>query len=231
MITISAGTDTYGRVKKVSGTPIVTKFAMFQFLPMCPLQSFYFRGTGKNQAEGIPLVAITRSTTFVGIPLASVDKTSVLVAYARGLFAPAALLGFVILMIPAFMYLTGDRIPSDLVAFLRAVLVLFAVGVVGGLLSYCMPLTCRRERDIRRYCAELLGVAADPARVTPEASATFANHLEDHFTTRGNSRMSSIRELIIARTKIARATDVADMEKKTDQLLNELRQVEARSRT
>jgi hypothetical protein len=231
MIAISAGTDTYGRVKKVSGTPIVTKFAMFQFLPMYPLQSFYFRGTGRTQAEGIPIVAMTRSKTIVGIPLASVDMTSVLVAYARGLFAAAALLGFVFLMIPAFMYLTGDRIPSDLTTFLRAVLGVFAVGIVGGLLSYCIPLTSRRERDIRRYCAELLGVAADPARVTPEASATFAKQVEDLPTTRENSRTSSIRELITARTKIARATDVADMEKKTDQLLNELRQDEARSYT
>jgi hypothetical protein len=202
---------------------------MFQFLPMYPLQSFYFRGTGRTEAEGIPLVAMTRFKTIVGIPLASVDKTSVLVAYARGLFAAAALLGFVILMIPAFMYLTGDRIPSDLTTFLRAVLVIFAVGIVGGLLSYCIPLTSRRERDIRRYCAKLLGVAADPARVTPEASATFAKHVEVHPATRENSRMSSIRELIMARTKIASDTDVADMEKKTDQLLNELRQVEARS--
>lgn len=30
MVHVSAGTDTYGRVKTVSGTPIVTKFAVLQ---------------------------------------------------------------------------------------------------------------------------------------------------------------------------------------------------------
>jgi hypothetical protein len=127
------------------------------------------------------------------------------------------------------MYFTGDRIPSDLISVVRVVLVLFAAGIVGGLLTYCLPLTSRRERDIRRYSAELLGIAADPARVTPEISATVAKYLEDKPNFQENSRTSLIRELIAARTKIARATDVEDMERKTDQLLNELRLVETRA--
>lgn len=36
MVHVVAGTDTYGRVKCVLGTPIVTKFAMFQLLPLYP---------------------------------------------------------------------------------------------------------------------------------------------------------------------------------------------------
>jgi hypothetical protein len=88
-IHVVSGTDTYGRVKTVSGTPIVTKFAMLQLLPIYPIQSFYSTGSGPTETTGIPFLASTKSVPIHGFPLASLDLISVLLAYVRaacGLF-------------------------------------------------------------------------------------------------------------------------------------------------
>jgi hypothetical protein len=228
MITVSAGTDTYGRVKNVSGTPIVTKFAMLQFLPIYPLRSFYFSRSGPTEIEGVPLVAGTRSTTIIGIPLASLDIASVLLAYVRGLFGAFVLVGFVVLLIPGFMYLTGEHAGGLPTNFLRGVLALFLAGALGGLLTYAIPLTTRREKDIRRYCGELLGIAADPARVTSEASAKLAGHVEALSPSGEPSRAALIRELVMTRAKIASSSDIEHIEKRTDELLDQLRHLELR---
>ncbi len=41
MTSVTVGSDVYGAVRKVGTTPIVTKFAMFQFLPVFPIESYY----------------------------------------------------------------------------------------------------------------------------------------------------------------------------------------------
>lgn len=221
-----AGTDTYGRVKSVCGTPIVTKFAMLQMLPIYPLQSFYLSRSGATEIVGIPFVASARSTSIIGIPLASVDITSVLLAYVRGLAGALVLLGFIALLIPGFIYLTGDHIPGLPANLLRWVFALFLAGVLGGLLTYAVPLTTRREKDIRRYCGEVLGIAVDPARVISEASERLAEHVGATAPSGDPSRAASIRGLIIARANIARGIDRVPMEERTDELLDQLRHLE-----
>jgi hypothetical protein len=223
---ISAGTDTYGRVKEVSGTPIVTQFAMLQAFPLYPLRSFYLVRSGPTEFEGIPLIASAQSTAIVGIPLASVDMTSVLVGYLRGVFGALVLFGFLFLFMPAFMYLIGDRGGRFSPSFLRWVVILFSAGVLGGALSYLVPLTNRREKDIRRYCGEILGIAADPARVLPETSAQLAEKVATLAPAREPSKAALIRELVQSRANISQDVERGQMERRTDELLGQLRSLE-----
>src|SRR4051794_39809742 len=78
---VTFGSDTYGRVKTVDSTPIVTKFGMVSAFPVFPLESFYFIRSGESTSEGIPFLAQVHSTGIKAIPLARVDKLSVLMAY------------------------------------------------------------------------------------------------------------------------------------------------------
>jgi hypothetical protein len=225
MITISVGTDTYGRVKTVSGIPIVTKFAMLQFLPVYPLRSFYFTGTGPSETMGIPFLASTRFASIGGIPLASVDKMSVLMAYARSIFAALALVG-ALSLVPGIMYLTGERLDELALMATRGLLTSLIVGMVGGALSYAIPLTPRREKAIRRYCGELLGVSADPARVPSDLSEFLVEFVDNEPQDPGDPREQLIRQLIKARALIAQGTGADRMEAKTDELIDKLRHAE-----
>ena len=122
MVHISAGTDTYGRVKAVAGTPIVTKFAMLQLLPLYPLQSFYFTGTGPIETTGVPFLASTTSVAIKGIPLATLDVTSVVMAYARGVFGGLAIVGFMVI-VPGIMSLTGENLDDFAMTVTRGLLI------------------------------------------------------------------------------------------------------------
>jgi hypothetical protein len=219
---ISAGTDTYGRVKAVCGTPIVTKFAMLQFLPVFPLQSFYFLGAGATETTGIPLLASSQSAVIYGIPLASVDTTSVFMAYARGVFGALAVCGFIVI-VPGIMYLTGENLDDFAILATRGLLIALIVGIVGGLLTYAIPVTPRREREIRQYCAEVLGVSADPARVQADWGVMIEEFVNQSSWPQGDPRIQLLRELVFTRAKIAKAIDPVRMELKTDELLEELR--------
>jgi hypothetical protein len=215
---VVAGTDTYGRVKSVCGTPIVTKFAMLQILPIYPLQSFYFVGWGPTKTLGIPCLAGTESGTFHGIPLASVDAVSVVMAYVRGVCGFLAIVG----VMPGMAFLVGGP-PGDKNGELAmyVILALGATGVVAGLLTYAIPLVSHRERSIRRYCAEILVVAADPARVRYDMSAILAEYAQS-YQGENNPRMEWIRQLITIRATIAQSTEHSDLEVKTDELLENL---------
>jgi hypothetical protein len=152
--------------------------------------------------------------------------TSVLVGYLRGIFGALVLFGFLLLFMPAFLYLIGDRGGGFSPGFLRWVFVLFSVGVLGGTLSYVVPLTNRREKDIRRYCGEILGIAADPAWVIPETSAQLAEQVATLTPAREPSKAALIRELIKTRANIAQGIERGPMERRTDDLLSQLRLLE-----
>ena len=117
MIHVSVGTDTYGRVKQVDGTPIVTKFGMVSAMPVFPIQSYYFMRFGEAASAGIPFLAAFHSTPIVGIPLARLDKLSVVMTYARGLFGGMAIIGFIFTFMAFMMWVTGERLdelsPND----------------------------------------------------------------------------------------------------------------------
>lgn len=225
MIFVQAGTETYGRVKAVQGTPIVTKFAMLQFLPLWPLQSYYFGGFGERTSIGIPLIAHEQSVAIHGIPLARIDRMSVTMAYARGLFGAMLVIGF-LAIVPGIMFLTGERLDPWVLTVVRVLVGVFVAGVLGGALTYIIPFTSKREREIRSSCAIVLGVAIDPAQVAPEVVAWIEQSLNGAESIHENDavRDELIRHLIASRCAIAQGLNVSAMEQETDKVLNQLRE-------
>lgn len=219
---LAIGTDVFGRVKRVADTSIVTKFAIFQFLPMFPLESYYLSSLGKERFEGIPLIAGAHSREINGWPLASLDWTSVIVAYVRAVAALLVLPG-AIWPIVLLMYFL-QRVPLDQFAIVTtwACLALAAVGGAGGLASYALVRTPGRERAIRRYAGELLGIGADPARLRLDLVAALAAIIRDSSFVDEDTRSALIRELIATRLEIAERGPLANLESRTDQLLRQL---------
>ncbi len=228
MTAVIAGTSTYGRVKSVKGTPIFTQFFMLQLLPLYPLQSYYFIGHGEKEMKGVPFLASQTTAAIHGIPLATVDRTSVAMAYVRGLFGGLAVAGCMA-FIPIIIYFTGERLDAFAQVVTAGLIVAFLVGVTGGALTYAVPLTSNRERDVRSYCAEWLGIAADPALVTSEISATIERKAMQSNVANsvGTDRKILILQLVVTRSRIARGLECARMEALTDQLLEELRRESA----
>jgi hypothetical protein len=163
MPSIVCGTETYGRVKTVDGTPIVTKFAMLQRVPIYPLQSFYFLGEGPTTRSGVPFLAGSASTTIHGVALANVDKASVTMAYARAVSCVLMFVGGFAFLLLAVRWLTGDE--TDSAARLAAAKTSWCLII--GAITYAVPLTSARDRSIRHSCGELFGVSVDPAMVEP----------------------------------------------------------------
>lgn len=222
MITISAGTDTYGRVKSVHGTPIVTKFAMLQFIPLFPLESIYLTGAGSVSNAVIPFVASFQSVETQGIRLANTDRTSVLMAYVRSAFASIAVLGFIGVIFPGVTYMSGTRLDEFAMSVLKCMSIALIFGVVGGATTYVIPLTTRRERRIRSSCYQVLGVAIDPAKL-PAETAELVLELADELSDRlDEPRLSLIRDLICLRAKLALETSNRKYETNTDELLLKL---------
>lgn len=226
-MSIHVGTDVYGRVKKVSGTPVVTKFAMFQFFPIYPVQSFYYTGAGHTETVGVTLLAGSQSVAILGIPLASVDMASVMVAYVRAVSVTLIVFGFIFTLLDIVIRTNGGRQPD---AFAAAALKIMQVGLAGGtivgLLTYVIPLTSSRERAIRRYVAEILVVSADPARVPADVSARLVEQAKMSCQSARDTRKQLIVQLIETRAKMAQAMDAYGMESKTDELLDLLKQTE-----
>jgi hypothetical protein len=230
MVTFIAGTDTYGRVKPVGGTPIVTKFAMLHFLPLYPLQSYYFLGRGKPKWFGIPFVARSHTVAIDGIPLARLDRVSVAMAYLRGLLGALVLVGF-LSIVPGIMHLAGEHLDDFAMIMLRGMLFSLAIGSIGGLLTYALPLTSRREHGTRTYCGSILGICIDPARVPVSTAAMIQDHLNDLGLTDPvdpdkDARSDDARALVLARAQIALGLDRYELERKTDELLDRLNHLE-----
>jgi hypothetical protein len=226
MIDVVVGTDTYGRVKAVGKTAIVTKFSMLQMLPVGPLQSYYVWGPATTKTSGIPLLAQVQQVKMRGFPLARVNRTSVVFAYFRAVFAALVLAGFIVTF-SGFVF-SRDGKPMDdhalmINQFAEACLV---TGVVGGILTYLIPTTGRRERAIRTYCSEMLGACIDPAQVAPEVTAAIREALpppdNPDRVSGTRSRADHVQELILTRCDAA-ANAGRDLEAKTDDLLDQLR--------
>jgi hypothetical protein len=228
MMHVHAGTDTYGRVKAVAGTAIVTKFAMFQSLPVFPLRSYYFISHGPTERSGVPFFASSESTSIVGLPLASIDVASVLMAYLRAFFATLVVVGSIPAIMAAVTWLGGQHMADGMKMLGVISSCVLGTGIVGGLLTYAIPLASRRDRDIREYCAEILGVSADPACVTREAKVWISAFLEEHTSEEHlmeteYSRTEKILELIQTRMEIPGSDNAQALEDRTDDLLERLK--------
>jgi hypothetical protein len=223
-----AGSDTYGRVKTVGATPVVTKFAMLQGLPLFPLASFYYAGAGRRQSAGVPFVFGVENSAIAGLPLARVDRLSVAMAYFRGLCGALAVVGC-LSVVPLVMASTGERLDEFAVTATKVLAGCLAVGVAGGALSYLLPLgVSDRERTIRLACGEVLGLEADPALLRADAARQIYDALDDG---EGGGRSRRVEDadlprlLAMTRLKIAPGGSREKLEERTDQILERLGRV------
>ena len=222
MYHVTVGSDTYGRVKKVGSTPIVTKFEMVSSVPLYPLESYYFVRFGETTSEGIPFIVESRSTEIEGIPLARVDRMSVGMAYARGLFGAMAVVGFMATFVVVLMRMLGEQ--SDEMATIMGYCfgACLVVGVFAGLSTYVIPFQMtNRERDIRRACGTMLGISADPARVRLDYAHSIERFLNG--LTIVESSQELVRELVRTRLRIALGEPQMALQDHTNDLLEKIR--------
>ncbi len=222
MIHVHAGTDTFGRVKAVAGTAIVTKFAMFQFLPVFPLKSYYFIGKGPTTKYGIPFFASTHEASIVGLPLASLDVASVVMAYLRAVAGAMVIIGFMV-MVPGMMYLTGEPIDDLGMMMIKGLLGSLGIGSVIGWLSYAIPLTSHRDRDIRAFLRGDPGRLGRSGAVALEARSSIEEAIHDLGLMGDDARTRKIRQLIATRWELAASENAPALEDRTDDLLEQLR--------
>jgi hypothetical protein len=233
LIHVRTGSDTYGKVKKVGRTPIVTKFQMLQSIPIWPLQSYYFRGRGPVKREGIPFFFETLSSEIKGLPLERLDRFSVSIAYIRGICGVLFVLGFVSI-VPLISYLRGERFDDFAVVFTRLLVTFFLVGLIGGSLTYLIGSRIdERERNIRLFCGEILGICADPARIRTDVAARIERAIGQRIADDASGQSSNVarivkrndllNELVQIRAQIAIRQPEVSLERRTDELLEHIR--------
>jgi hypothetical protein len=165
MASFAVGVDTFGRVKQVGNTPIVTRFFMLSWLPIWPLQSYYRTGEDVVRHEGVPFLFHSQTVEINGIPLRRIDRLTVVMAYLRAFAAVLTLFGS-IAMVPGLMALLGERLDRVAIIMLQVCLGMLAAGIVLGLGSYAWPFqVSRREFDVRTVSGLVLGHCIDPALV------------------------------------------------------------------
>lgn len=229
MMYVVVGTDTYGRVKAVDKTAIVTIFSMLQMLPFMPIKSYYVWGSATSEVIGVPFLASVRKIKLRGITLARVDWTSVAFAYIRAALAALVIIGFIGTFTGLVFSANGKRMDDFALTVTRLAQACLAIGVAGGVLTYLVPTTSRRERAIRKYCGEELGVCIDPGKVLPEVAAAVREMLPQITSPDGEgvirSRSDYLRKLLLTRCDVA-AEASSDRETLTDELLDQLRHLD-----
>ncbi|QDU57339.1 hypothetical protein [Aeoliella mucimassa] len=224
MVTVVAGSDTYGRVKSVAGVPIVTKFAMLHMLPLWPLASWYALGESTRETTGVPMLATHSKSTMPAIPLASLDRASVVMAYLRGVFGAFALLGFIPVLFVGIMMLTGEHLDDFAAIAFRIALGALALGIVGGGATYLFGRASARDRDLRLCCSELIRLPIDPARVqaTDHDWILEASRAAAAESGARDGRATHLLQLVEARLAIGRGAETDLHERKTEELLAKL---------
>ena len=158
----------------------------------------------------------------MGIPLARLDKLSVVMTYARGLFGGMAIIGFIFTFMAFMMWVTGEHLDELAQTMVACAGVCFALGVFAGLCTYLFPLqTTRRERAIRRSCRAILGIAVDPARMRPDFARTVDGMLQQSPAPTGPAAL--VHELVRTRARIALGEPALALEDHTDDLLERIR--------
>jgi hypothetical protein len=229
MAGIHAGTDTYGKVKKVGPTSVVTKFAMLSALPIWPLQSYFYAGPGESQFQGVPLLGGVSTTEIRGLPLARIDWFSVLMAYVRGFFGMLVIIGSMSVIGVIYSW-NATHVDDAARTAMHVLFMLLCVGALGGLLTYCLPFhVSRRQRAIRLACGEVLGLCADPALIRNDVAQNIMSALtdrevsEDRGATRSKPRpVLAAVKLVRFRALIALGHDPAPLEVRTDELLAQM---------
>jgi hypothetical protein len=231
MAGIHAGTDTYGRVKKVGSTTVVTKFAMLYAIPIWPVESYFYAAPGQSRFKGVPFFGGLQTTEIRGMPLAHIDRFSVLIAYLRGLFGGMVVVGCMWLIV--FLVNRHGPPPDDFARTASYVLLTgLCVGALGGLLTYCVPFqVTQRERMIRETCAEVLTMCIDPAQLRRDVAQRILSALADPDVSSETAARSAPHparaptlpvRLARVRAVIALGHERAPLEVRTDEILAQL---------
>jgi hypothetical protein len=227
---VSAGTKFYGLVKKVGDVSIVTRFIMFQEMPVFPLESHYLIGEERTETSGVPFLAATHKSIANSIPLAKVDWLSVIFGYIRAVCLAIVVVGLGGAAISGTIYLSvlaGTITPGRPIEggwqIVQVMVVLFIIATVTGQATYMVPAIKPRDRHIRQSCGELLGLCIDPALVVPAVALRLEQGLldsSDQSLSRDpmDDRSANIRQLVLLRCQISRASS-QELEIATDQLL------------
>ena len=110
---IHIGTDVYGAVRSVDRTSIVTKFGTFQFIPVIPLESYYYAKVKKESSPTRPLFGIKMNEDAVAIPCNRLNWLSVLVGYFRAAGTVMLLIGGIGVVIMGSIGLCDNRFSFD----------------------------------------------------------------------------------------------------------------------
>ena len=218
MLHVHIAADTFGRVKTVGGTSVVTRFWGVQMIPLLPTASYYVPATATEHADGVPCVAI---------PLARVDLTSTSMAYLRGLCGALFVLGFIAIVPLYSIWLNIGPGPDEYgIMMMKVLIVFFIAGIVGGVSTYFIPTMSLRERQIREYCSLVIGPAIDPARVTAETALEIqrtALDLTAEVELVSTNGLKELRcQLVLVRCQVAIGDGEDDAERTTDDLLRQL---------
>jgi hypothetical protein len=235
MIHVAIGEDTYGAVRRVKGTSIVTKFFMLQALPIYPLESYYLVRLGRKSGTGIPLVAYQTKRKIVGLPCRRINRLSVIVAYIRGVGAAMVLFPTIFFMGGAVMRLSNANFRPDKFAQLAAMVfgIVLALGLAFSLPSYILTFYVpSRERAIRLVCARVLGVAADLANVRHDVQSDIVNLIAEFLAQNGIADFNDVIRrpnsfdrnvldvaLVLTRIRLGRGDAPETREAETDTLL------------
>ncbi len=228
MYHVSVGSDTYGRVKKLGATSIVTRFGMVSGLPVFPLESFYLIRLGHLTSKGIPFIAQVHSRLIEGIPLARLDLLSVVMAYGRGLLGAIVLGGFISSFMLFMMWMTGEQFDHVQVIIAKCAGACLGLGTIASLGTYLVPFQMTsRERNIRRSCGMILGISADPARVRVDFAKSIESFLSE---TKADPGIPGLfHELALTRVRIALGSPPVALEHHTDDLLKRIEIQESNS--
>lgn len=226
MTKIVAGTETYGRIKNVDGTPVVTQFAMLYWIPLWPVRSFYLSRLGETKAGGILFLASRTEREIVGVQLNRICTASVLFGYLRGLIGTVFLLGM-LFSIVSLMSGGGPRGAPPWIE--NALYLITAVSAVLGGITYLIPLTSPREKMIRQHCGTILKLAIDPALIKPEDARSILAELPEIWARCSSAssndeereELKMICKLIQTRCKLSGKRS-AKLESRSDELLASL---------
>jgi hypothetical protein len=195
MIHVAIGTDTYGAVRRLGRTSVVTKFFMLQALPIYPLESYYLVRLGRTFASGVPLLACETQRKIIGIRCRKINRLSVIVAYARALAAVMVIFPSIVFFMAVIMRLCDANFhPDEFVQLIEWIAgVVLVLGLALALPTYYLTFHVpQREAGIRRACARVLGVAADPAHVHPDIVPEIGKQVDELLAQRGITDLDGI---------------------------------------
>jgi hypothetical protein len=230
MLGATVGSDVYGAVRRVGRTPIVTKFAMLQFLPLIPLESYYFERLNKPVKTGIPVLARFSEQGIVGLRLARINWLSVAVTYVRALGAGLTMIGTIGLAGSAVSHFSMP-LPNEGLLAIASTLILVTAAAIALPTYYFTFSVSDRDKAIRTACASVVGIAADPAYVTPDIAENVTAFVDDVLprdvsevqevmrAPHGTSADVLVLLLLRCRAMIALGGDREGLERMSDDLL------------